>query len=368
MKKRIKILGVVGARPNFMKIAPLIKASRKLKNVDFILVHTNQHGANISNTFFKSLGIGTPHHTLKNLWKTPGQMLGSLIIQLEKVIKKENPDIVVVVGDVTSSLAGALAANKCGVLLAHVEAGLRSFDRNMPEEINRILIDELSDFLFVTEQSGVKNLARASGKVELVGNVMIDNLTQHLPTINWAGVFKKHGLTKHNYIVFTAHRPSNVDDAGNFSRLIEILEAAMRATGLPAVFPIHPRTQTSAQKHGLYTKLKNTPHLILTKPMDYIDFVSLVKDSGLVITDSGGIQEEAAYLKVPTVTLRTSTERPSTVDCGSNVLLSPSAPRKKIVAEIVRMSKKTKRQIRDVPLNDGKASMRILRTLTKIKL
>jgi len=359
MNKKIKLLAVVGARPNFMKIAPLIKVARKFDNIELKIVHTNQHDIKVSDVFFKDLDIGDPHHTLNKTWETTLEMIGGIIHQLEKIVLAEKPDMMIVVGDVTSTLAAALTANKCGIKLAHIESGLRSFDRSMPEEINRIITDELSDLLFATEESAIKNLKSASGKVFLVGNVMIDNLINNLSKID-DDSHKKHGLAKKEYVVFTAHRPSNVDTEDGLLKIYDILNKMHDDTGFKIVFPIHPRTESNLKKFKLYGKFSELKNLKLIEPLDYKSFIGLVRHSAAVVTDSGGIQEETAYLKIPTVTLRTSTERPSTIECGSNKLVPPYLHADTIVAEIKKALEVEKDVIKEVPLNDGKAGERIL--------
>ena len=364
MTKKIKILGIIGARPNFMKISPIIKASRKFKDIDLKIVHTKQHGSNISDSLFKSLGIGKPHHTLEDTWETTTSMIAQIMIQLEKIAQKEKPDLIMVVGDVTSTLAAALTANKLGIKLAHIEAGLRSFDRTMPEEINRIITDELSDLLFATEESAILNLKSATGKIHLVGNVMIDNLINNMEKIERSKIVQSNKLSSRKYIVFTAHRPSNVDTAEKLLELIRGMQEIINGAKIEIVFPVHPRTENNLKKFNLYKKIKSAQGIKIIKPLDYIDFMKLIKDSAFVVTDSGGIQEETAYLKIPTITIRNTTERPSTLHCKTNYLLHPIT-KENITLALEWVGRFEKEKIKDMSLNDGLASKRIIDIIRK---
>lgn len=364
MTKKIKILGVIGARPNFMKISPIIRASRKFKDIELKIVHTKQHGSNISDTLFKSLGIGKPHHTLENSWETTTSMIAQIMIQLEKIAMREKPDLMLVVGDVTSTLAAALTANKIGIKLAHVEAGLRSFDRAMPEEINRIITDELSDLLFATEESAILNLKSATGKIHMVGNVMIDNLINSLKKIDRSKIVRSNKLVERKYIVFTAHRPSNVDTAEKLLELIEGMKEIINTAKMELVFPVHPRTESNLKKFGLYEEMVSAQGIKIIEPLDYIDFMKLTKESAFVITDSGGIQEETAYLKIPTITIRDTTERPSTLDCKTNYLLHPITKEK--ISDALKWIREFKKEnVKEIALSDGLASQRIIDIIRK---
>jgi|SRR3989344_2274913 len=365
-KNKIKILNIVGARPNFMKIAPLFKEYRKNKTIVPVLVHTNQHSdEKMSGVFLKSLNIPRPNYNLNINKKSPISTISSIMSGLEPILKRERPDLVVVVGDVNSTLAGALAANKSGIKVAHVEAGLRSEDLNMPEEINRILVDHISEILFVTEKSGLKNLQKENvtkSKIFFVGNTMIDNLINTLPKIDRSKILNKIGIEGDKYIVLTMHRPSNVDSRKKLLTLIEMKKRIIKDTSMKIIFPIHPRTLNNVKIHGLLGELKKIKDLIVVDPLDYLDFIKLIKKSSLILTDSGGIQEEAAYLKIPTITLRESTERPSTVECGANVLhqignVDDLIEKIKIALTVKRNS------IKDIPLNDGKAAQKIVKTI-----
>jgi UDP-N-acetylglucosamine 2-epimerase (non-hydrolysing) len=366
--KKIKILNIVGARPNFMKIAPLFREYKKNKNINPILVHTNQHfDKKMSGVFLESLGIPKPNYTLDANNKSPISTISGIMSDLEPILHKEKPDLVLVVGDVNSTLAGALAANKAGIKVAHVESGLRSGDMNMPEEINRILVDNIADMLFATEKSAIENLKKESiekSKIFFVGNVMIDNLINMLPKINKSNITKTLGLSRKQYILMTMHRPANVDSKEGLINLIKLIKNITQETGLKIIFPIHPRTLKNLENFDLMTSIENIDNLKITEPMDYINFIKLIKDSFFVLTDSGGIQEETAYLKIPTITLRDSTERPSTIECGSNTLC-PLSNIKYASNNIISIIKKNQKPIKNIPLNDGKTSKRIVDTIIK---
>ncbi len=322
----IKILSIAGARPNFMKVAPLIRATDEVGGFEHKLVHTGQHyDDSMSQVFFDDLGIPEP---FVNLEVGPGaraDQIDRIMSRFEPVLKAERPHLVLVVGDVNSTVACARVARAHDVQVVHVEAGLRSFDREMPEELNRVETDQLSNYLFVTEPSGMENLAREEigGKAYLVGNVMIDTLVRQLPKARALNVRARFNLERECYLVATFHRPSNVDSKERLQDLISLLEHATR--NLPLVLPMHPRTRASLQRHALWSQLESLPGLTITEPLGYLEFLSLVSESRAVVTDSGGIQEETTYLRVPCVTMRDNTERPITVDVGSNVLAGSSA-------------------------------------------
>jgi UDP-N-acetylglucosamine 2-epimerase (non-hydrolysing) len=258
-----------------------------------------------------------------------------MLLGLEPVLEKEQPDVVMVVGDTTSALAGALAASKMGILVAHVESGLRSGDRSMPEEINRILTDTVADFLFATEQAGLDNLecskpsrfwkpGRFAGNVYFTGNCMIDTLVRFREKAARTAVVQRLGLSPKKYAVVTLHRPSNVDTATDLEAVIKILEAIHAE--LPLIFPLHPRTANNLEKYGFKNRLKKLPNLQLIEPQGYLEFLNLLENAALSITDSGGVQDETTFLGVPCLTLRTTTERPVTVSLGTNELLQTPDP------------------------------------------
>ncbi|MCB9549806.1 MAG: UDP-N-acetylglucosamine 2-epimerase (non-hydrolyzing) [Myxococcales bacterium] len=318
----MRILNVVGARPNFMKIAPLMAAWRDHPQVEPLLLHTGQHyDHTMSDLFFEELGIPRPDINLEVRGGSHAYQHAAVMQAFEPVCQELKPDLLVVVGDVNSTISCALVAAKLGVRVAHVEAGLRSFERTMPEEINRILTDQIADLLFVSEESGLINLAREGldhEGVHFVGNVMIDSLLRHLPRAERSPVLEDLGLQAGTYGVLTLHRPANVDDPVVLGRLLDVL-ARVHAE-VPLVFPAHPRTLDRLAKFGLREKLDAFKGLRIVEPMGYFDFLKLVRHSRIIMTDSGGIQEETTVLRVPCVTLRETTERPSTCIVGTNRL------------------------------------------------
>jgi len=316
---RIHVLAVAGARPNFMKIAPLLRELRAREAFETTLVHTGQHyDAAMSESFFRDLGIPEPDLDLGVGSGPHGRQTARVLEAMEALLLERRPDAVVVVGDVNSTLAAALAAAKLGIPVAHVEAGLRSFDRSMPEELNRLLTDAISDWLFTTELAAGENLRRegiAPEKVHFAGNVMIDTLRAHLERARGLGTLERLDLQPGGYAVLTLHRPSNVDDAERLRSLFAVLEEIQAR--LPVVFPVHPRTRQS-----IATLLGGeSPRLRLTEPLGYLEFLRLLADARLVLTDSGGIQEETTVLGVPCLTLRENTERPVTVTQGTNTIV-----------------------------------------------
>ena len=320
----MKILNIVGARPNFMKVAPLHRAFSKRQGVISKIVHTGQHyDAKMSDIFFNQLELPEPDHYLGVGGGTHTQQTARIMLQFEEVLKQEKPDLVLVVGDVNSTVACALVAVKMGIPIAHVEAGLRSGDRTMPEEVNRILTDSISDYLFVTEQSGLVNLAKegvADEKVHFTGNVMIDSLVYYREKARTLPNLEKLGLTPGDYVLMTMHRPSNVDNSDGLKSISQIIDSILPHKKI--VFPIHPRTSNNAAELGLLDKWKEKKGLQLLEPQGYLEFLNLMQHAFLLVTDSGGIQEETTFLQVPCLTFRGSTERPVTVELGTNQLLS----------------------------------------------
>lgn len=314
------VLCVAGARPNFMKIAPLMKAFAPRPGLRASLVHTGQHyDANMSALFFDQLGMPRPEVELGVGSGSHAAQTAAIMTAFEPVVRERRPDAVLVVGDVNSTVACGLVAVKLGVRLFHVEAGLRSFDRRMPEEINRILTDAMSDLLFCTERSGVDNLRRegvAEEKIRLVGNVMIDTLLAHRERAEAAVALETWGLVSRRYAVLTLHRPSNVDDAAALEDILAAIETVQ--ADLPVLFPVHPRTRMALARPGLERRLAALPNLRMTEPLGYLEFLKLLGHARLALTDSGGIQEECAVLGTPCLTLRENTERPVTVELGAN--------------------------------------------------
>jgi len=318
-ERPIRVLNVVGARPNFMKIAPVMRALGAREGAQAVLVHTGQHyDERMSHLFFEQLAIPRPDVNLEVGSASHAVQTAAIMQRFEPVVAEQEPDVVVVVGDVNSTIACALVAAKLHVPVAHVEAGLRSFDRRMPEEINRRLTDAISDFLFVTEPSGLSNLkaeGAAEEKVHFVGNVMIDTLLANLEKARASRVLEDLGLQPRAYAAMTLHRPSNVDDGETFASLFGAIREIAR--DLPVVFPAHPRTRKNMEAFG-YFEGDRLGGVRLVEPLGYLDFLRLMAEARLVLTDSGGIQEETTILKVPCLTLRESTERPVTVDVGCN--------------------------------------------------
>ncbi len=318
----MRILHVVGARPNFMKIAPVMQALDRRNGCEQILVHTGQHyDANMSQVFLDELGLPPPDVHLAVGSGTHAWQTAQVMLRFEPVLLDFRPDWVVVPGDVNSTLAAALVASKLGISVAHVEAGLRSGDRTMPEEINRVLTDHLADLLFTTEPSGNAHLAQEgipAAKIRYVGNVMIDSLVRLLPRAeaSWPELRAKLGLAQ-RYVLVTLHRPSNVDDSAT---LAEVLAALTEIAGdVQVVFPVHPRTRARIAEAGL---ADHTRGLLLTEPLGYLEFLALEKHAAVVLTDSGGVQEETTYLGVPCLTARPNTERPITITAGTNQLVA----------------------------------------------
>ena len=388
-----KIISVVGARPNFMKVAPLHKAFNQLAinsvnqrtqiKIEHLICHTGQHyDEKMSQVFFDELELPKPDFYLGIGSGSHAEQTAKIMIEFEKILLQEKPDLVIVVGDVNSTIACSLVAVKLGIKTAHVEAGLRSNDRTMPEEINRLLTDAISDYLFVTEKSGVENLKHEGvpeQKIFFTGNVMIDSLVNYLPKTEKSTIFKKLGLinakTKeliksdtekvdstnhtsiHPYILLTFHRPANVDSEEFLKKLISIVGELSKLRKI--VFPVHPRTRANLTKLNL--NFESNSNIILTDPIGYIDFLALTKNAELIITDSGGIQEESTYLGVQCITVRNNTERPVTVEVGTNQLIGTDLDLVKEAAlKVLNGEKKTG----TIPeLWDGRAAERIVEIL-----
>lgn len=322
MKEKYTIHLIAAARPNFMKIAPLYHELRKTGWASPIIVHTGQHyDINMSDAFFRDLELPEPHIHLGVGSGTHAEQTGRVMIEYEKVLIRQQPDLVVVVGDVNSTVAATLAAVKLGIRTAHLEAGLRSFDRTMPEEINRIVTDSIADLLWTPSPDGDENLIRegvAAEKIQRVGNIMIDSLEMMRDKIESAGTWQEMGLAQNHYAVVTLHRPSNVDSEAVLLSLVDALLEL--AAGHPVVFPIHPRTRASLERFNFLEKLQATAGMKCLDPLNYVRFMNLIFNCRMVITDSGGIQEETTYLGIPCITLRDNTERPITVTQGTNRL------------------------------------------------
>jgi len=352
------VLSVVGARPNFMKVAPVIRelAARE-RPIRHVLVHTGQHYDDaMSRVFIDELGVAPPDHMLAVGSGTHAQQTARVMERLEPVLESERPDVVLVPGDVNSTLAAALVATKLGIRVAHVEAGLRSFDRTMPEEVNRVLTDQVSDVLFTHSPEARENLVREGvreERIHAVGNTMIDTLVAMLPRIRMAAAAERHGLERGAYVVVTLHRPALVDGP-LLEQVLERLEVLTRR--LPVVFPVHPRTRKALGR------IDATPRGIkLLDPLGYLDFLSLVEGAAAVLTDSGGLQEETTFLSVPCFTLRSTTERPVTVSHGTNMLLGLEPSR---IDELpVRLARRSGATRRTIPGWDGMAAKRLVDVL-----
>jgi UDP-N-acetylglucosamine 2-epimerase (non-hydrolysing) len=355
----IKILQVVGARPNFMKAAPVVAALKKCEGVVQTLVHTGQHyDKRMSDVFFEELGLPHPDVNLEVGSGSQAVQTAQIMMRFESVVNEYQPDWVVVYGDVNSTVAAALVSSKLNIRIAHVEAGLRSNDRRMPEEINRLVTDQIADLLFTPSIDGNENLQRegvAESKIHLVGNVMIDTLIRLLPQAaqRWEQLQSRFDLNR--YALVTLHRPSNVDETTTLSRLLIALGNIARE--LPVIFPIHPRTRARIDADAITVP----PGIKLLDPLSYLDFLAMQQHATVVVTDSGGIQEETTYLGIPCLTLRENTERPVTVSVGTNLLLGNDVER--LHAEVIRVLKGDGKRGQCPPLWDGQAADRIAEIL-----
>jgi len=355
----IKIICICGARPNFIKVAPLIHVFKKNGNFDTLVVHTGQHyDENMSMLFFDELNIPKPDVNLEVGSSSHAVQTAEIMKRFELVLLDFKPDFVLVVGDVNSTIACGLVAVKLGVELIHVEAGLRSFDRSMPEEINRLLTDSISDLLFCTEQSGVNNLIREGipkEKIFLVGNVMIDTLLQNKTKAEKSNILNRLNLNSDGFVVLTLHRPSNVDNHVVLDGIVNALEVIQY--DMPIIFPIHPRTRSNFTSSSLGEHIEKLPNVRLINPLGYLDFLKLMSSAKLVLTDSGGIQEETTILKVPCLTLRENTERPITTEIGSNQVVGTEPD--KIIRAYKQVIDDDWQEPQIPPFWDGKAAERI---------
>ncbi|MCF8322490.1 MAG: UDP-N-acetylglucosamine 2-epimerase (non-hydrolyzing) [Flavobacterium sp.] len=358
----MKITIVAGARPNFIKIAPIIKAIEKKQNegvnVSYRLVHTGQHyDKNLSDTFFEELNIPQPNSNLEVKSGSQAEQTGAIMVAFEKELEQNPCDLVLVVGDINSTMACAIVAKKQNIKVAHVEAGIRSGDWSMPEEINRIVTDSITDYFFTTSTSASENLLKIGiekSNIHFVGNVMIDTLYQNLERFNQPFFWKKYNLETRNYIILTLHRPSNVDEEQS---LIQLLQGIDTMVGNKKIlFPIHPRTKAILGETNL-----NLKNILFVEPQGYLNFMYLIKNSFAVITDSGGISEETTVLGIPCFTMRTTTERPETIEIGTNTLVGVTIENLgKLFGEFIINGKRKA----GIPvLWDGKASERIIEIL-----
>ncbi|HZT41922.1 MAG TPA: UDP-N-acetylglucosamine 2-epimerase (non-hydrolyzing) [Chthonomonadaceae bacterium] len=355
---------VVGARPNFMKVAPILDAAASRSDVACRLVHTGQHyDQRMSTLFFTELGLPQPDVYLGVGSGSHAVQTAKVMIAFDEVLDQNPTDVVLVVGDVNSTLACALVSVKRGIKVAHVEAGLRSGDRSMPEEINRVLTDQISDFLFITERSAAENLAAegiAFERIHFVGNVMIDTLLHHRERSKQSDILSRLGQSPKGYAVCTLHRPSNVDSAQAAENTVRALE--MLAKRLPVVLPLHPRTQARLEQFGLAERARAGGRVQIVEPLGYLDFLALMDQASLVFTDSGGIQEETTVLGVPCFTFRENTERPITITEGTNRLIGLDPCRLASALDELMAGQTPSGRIPEYW--DGKAAQRILDVLT----
>ena len=362
----MRIFNIVGARPNFIKIAPILRALQHVSGFESVLVHTGQHYDRVmSDLLFEQLGIPEPDHSLNVGSGTHARQTAEVMIRLEELMLADRPDLVMVVGDVNSTLAGALTAAKLNVPVAHVEAGLRSYEISLPEEINRLLTDHLSRFLFVSEPSGMANLEkeglRKDQQALLVGNVMIDSLQTCLPFIRSQNTTRDLGLDSGEFIVATLHRPSNVDSPEKLERVLSVLrEASERG---PIVFPAHPRTSANMDRFGLREEFEKIDGIQIITPLGYLEFLNLVDNSRCVLTDSGGLQQETTWLGVPCITLRENTECLICLTHGTNTLTGLSL--EKIRAALDAAYSFRRSEYTAPEMWDGHAAERIVNALVQ---
>ncbi len=364
---RQTVILVAGARPNFVKLAPLYsELAARSDRFNTLIMHTGQHyDSKMSDVFFAELGIPQPHIHLGVGSGSHAEQTARVMIACDKVFIEKAPDLVVVFGDINSTLAASVTASKRGIPVAHVEAGLRSFDRTMPEELNRLVTDCLADLLLTPSRDANRNLEREGvprEKIELVGNIMIDTLVKFLPTADESDILTRLNLTPRKYALLTMHRPGNVDDESGLESVLDIIEQI--AEDYQIVFPAHPRTRKNLAACGPRARKfmeGALPNLVLTEPLGYLDFLKLQKESGVTLTDSGGVQEETSYLGVPCLTLRPNTERPITITHGTNHLIGLN------VATAVEHARRFMQEPRGAhqppPLWDGHTAVRIADTL-----
>ncbi|PID26602.1 MAG: UDP-N-acetylglucosamine 2-epimerase (non-hydrolyzing) [Candidatus Cloacimonadota bacterium] len=363
----LKVINVVGTRPNFVKVAPIHKLMVESNSITPYLVHTGQHyDEKMSKVFFEDLGLPEPYRYLHVGSGSHAVQTAKVMIEFEKVCLELNPDLVLVVGDVNSTLAATLVAKKLGIKVAHVESGLRSFDNRMPEELNRLATDAIADLLFVSEQSGLDNLKKegvSSEKIIYVGNVMIDSLINNLDKARSLPTLDKYGVKSEKFILATLHRPSNVDDENNLKVLVDIFKESSKIYDI--IFPVHPRTIKNFERYNLLEEIIGNSRIHLIDPAPYLEFIGLMSKAALLLTDSGGIQEETTYLGVPCLTLRENTERPSTITEGTNMLI-PTLSKDVVMDNIIKISNDDWEKGSIPKFWDGKASNRIVEYLEKI--
>jgi UDP-N-acetylglucosamine 2-epimerase (non-hydrolysing) len=360
----MRIVFVAGARPNFMKIAPILHAMAEYEEIETLVVHTGQHyDKKMSDIFFEQLDIPEPIINFGIGGGTREDQIEQTMRAFSRFVDEMKPDAVLVVGDVNSTVACSRVAKSKNITIIHVEAGLRSFDQSMPEEVNRIETDQLSDYLFVTEESGMTNLLRerVAGQPFLVGNVMIDTLVRQLRTVQPEALLNKMSLHAKKYVVGTFHRPSNVDTKKALNNVLEIVEYTAARTKF--LLPLHPRTRNSLSQYGLLKRLQNHPNVVVSEPLGYADFISAVSQSLGIITDSGGIQEETTFLRIPCITMRENTERPVTVEVGTNVLAGTDTAMVKNAIDDLHAKNVKKGGVPE--FWDGRAAPRIVKILVE---
>ena len=360
----MRVLIVIGTRPNFIKVTRFKEVARSFDNLDVEIVHTGQHYDNkMANVFFEQFGL-LPDHVLTLKGNSASSQMGNMILGLSEKVTEIKPDYILVPGDVNSTLAGALVANREGIRLGHLESGLRSFDRTMPEEVNRILVDEVANDYFVTEESGLKNLeqeglnTKDSGTTtSLVGNTMIDTLVKFDPQIRRSDILNQYGLKDKGYILMTMHRPATVDNIEGLNFLLGLLKKVCLSSTV--VLPMHPRTRARIASFNLTSEFVKLKNLLILEPLDYFAFQRLILGAKAILTDSGGIQEESTFRQVPCITLRPNTERPITCDLGSNQLIGLDE------GAILHALGNPKQGIIP-PMWDGKSTERVLQKIVQI--
>jgi len=359
----VKIINIVGARPNFMKIAPIMDAMAESNIIDPVLLHTGQHyDEKMSDMFFRELGIPKPDIYLGVGSLSHAKQVARIMELFDDICISEKPDGVLVVGDVNSTMACSLVAAKQGIKVIHVEAGLRSYDRTMPEEINRLVTDSIADLLLTPSIDASENLLRegvSPEKIEMVGNVMIDTLFKFMPKFEKSAILEQMNLEPKTYVLVTMHRPSNVDEKENLQKILNVFEEIGKKAKV--VFPVHPRTLKNIKHFGLEDRISKMKSLILCEPLGYLDFQKLMSNAGLVITDSGGVQEETTALGIPCITVRENTERPITISVGSNELTGNNYEKITSLAKDALAGKWKKCEV--PKLWDGKAAKRIVKIL-----
>ncbi len=365
MAEKKKLMIIVGTRPNFIKVTQFRKHCDASGKIDLTIVHTGQHyDQKMSGVFFEQFML-VPDHFLNIGQGSPTEQMAAIMVGLEDAVNQFSPDMMMVVGDVNSTMAAAITANKMHIPICHLESGLRSGDRSMPEEINRIITDRITDHYFITEQSGWDHLiseGQSEGNMHFVGNTMIDTIVAFDEEIEQSDVLSKYVLEPRDYVLMTMHRPATVDNPEELEKLLGLME--MVTQNLSLVFPIHPRTVKNIQKFGLQDRLDAIERLVLTEPMDYFSFQKLIKYSRFILTDSGGIHEESTFRQVPCLTLRPNTERPSTITLGTNELVTFDLDVLKGKIQNILEGKEKKGEI--PPMWDGGATERIVVELISV--